>query len=529
MGGNNGWFTARKSNAQIALDKKRAQDTRRRERGLPAKQEKKKAKKKPAWEESDDEDSIDDFIVKDDEVDQLEEEEEADWSEGDEELDDEDADEITESSPVTESSKQKARPKLKNAGNNSSSNEDSDDEDDFLSMSEPTSRKSKPAPHFTLHRKREAMGSRNSVHGKANKAALRKKPAAASQNNGKKKRPMESSVHEKEQKPAPKKSKMPKRHNVLSLASDDDDDDELLADPFARSTAPKPADAPNTAKVPSSFARRNGDKDENDEDEPTPIAARRSKHKRPRAFDEEEDDGPAVARTTASIQLDDSDDEEEDVKLAKKASLVDRSKPSVTIDIVDSEDEDEKVALDLAISESMNDAHKSNKKNRFSKFSANHKSVLEQVGGFDDEKMAEDEPEDEDEDYGEEEVDKDALEARTILETAKRLSGQILRSLSQWGGSNGMIVQDGAIAFHESDAAAADDKVSSDWICGDTMKRACPNVELAPYQLIGVNWLALLHKLTVEVDGKLTNVNGVLADGEFALKICVAATCLRCC
>jgi len=45
------------------------------------------------------------------------------------------------------------------------------------------------------------------------------------------------------------------------------------------------------------------------------------------------------------------------------------------------------------------------------------------------------------------------------------------------------------------------------------MKKAIPNVTLSGYQLIGVNWIALLNGMTCQVGTKgIKNVNGVLAD-----------------
>ena len=180
----------------------------------------------------------------------------------------------------------------------------------------------------------------------------------------------------------------------------------------------------------------------------------------------------------------------------------------------------------LAMSASMAEQKGKPKKNRFSKFAA-PKSILEVLEDSDDEKEAQD---DEDDNYGneeEEELDEDAKEARSVLQTAQRLSGQILQTLKSWGASSGMIVHDGAIAFTGNDkgddsadttdasavATTDDQKMSSTWISEETMKKVVPTVKLAPYQLIGVNWLAMLHKLTVDVNGTPTSVNGVLADG----------------
>ncbi len=139
----------------------------------------------------------------------------------------------------------------------------------------------------------------------------------------------------------------------------------------------------------------------------------------------------------------------------------------------------------------------------------------------------------------EEEEDQDALAAKSILETAKELSRRILRTMAQWTDTamDGIIV-DGALALSTIAAAAnqngrsSDDTASDDrkmasrnhddvvggheWISNDVMVQILPNVKLSEYQLIGVNWIALLHGMKCEVEGtnKHTNVNGILADGR---------------
>jgi len=52
------------------------------------------------------------------------------------------------------------------------------------------------------------------------------------------------------------------------------------------------------------------------------------------------------------------------------------------------------------------------------------------------------------------------------------------------------------------------------WISQHEIRELLPQVKLADYQLIGVNWLALLHGMKVTLQGskKKTSVNGVLAD-----------------
>jgi hypothetical protein len=78
--------------------------------------------------------------------------------------------------------------------------------------------------------------------------------------------------------------------------------------------------------------------------------------------------------------------------------------------------------------------------------------------------------------------------------------------------TKGIIVNGALAAFHVDEAKVAANHVHS-WISQEEMRRICPKIKLADYQLIGVNWLALLHGMRVDVGGsKDTNVNGVLAD-----------------
>ena len=146
-------------------------------------------------------------------------------------------------------------------------------------------------------------------------------------------------------------------------------------------------------------------------------------------------------------------------------------------------------------------------------------------------------------DDDDEENDEDALAAKSILETAKELSRRILRTMAGWTHTamDGIIV-DGALALStiantntttgnsDNDGVGRDDVAdrnipstgsgggdtsNHEWISNDTMVQILPNVTLSEYQLIGVNWIALLHGMKCEVEGtkKYTNVNGILADG----------------
>lgn len=163
-------------------------------------------------------------------------------------------------------------------------------------------------------------------------------------------------------------------------------------------------------------------------------------------------------------------------------------------------------------------------------------------------------------------IDDDAEAASSILQTANALSKQVLQNMIHWtvqhcseatestrtnaDGKNsnsvkipmGMIV-DGAVAlssvsavnFNQNSSTSSNtdaldiDHKQSTWISKELMQQILPNVKLAEYQLIGVNWMALLHNMKCEiVDGssskkkkkrnevskavKTTNVNGILAD-----------------
>ena len=134
-----------------------------------------------------------------------------------------------------------------------------------------------------------------------------------------------------------------------------------------------------------------------------------------------------------------------------------------------------------------------------------------------------------------EEYNEDAVAAKSILATTNELSLLILRTMASWTHSavDGMIM-DGALAlstiaqsddrpldgrkdpFNEN-SSSSEKKADHTWISNDDMLQILPNVRLSEYQLIGVNWLALLHGLRCEVEGGKTknyaNVNGILADG----------------
>lgn len=118
--------------------------------------------------------------------------------------------------------------------------------------------------------------------------------------------------------------------------------------------------------------------------------------------------------------------------------------------------------------------------------------------------------------------DDDARAASSILATANELSAHVLQTMAGWskGATDGIIV-DGALALSTLGDNNNNNNADTDhtWITQDTMREILPDVTLSEYQLIGINWLALLHGMKCEVKGTTehTNVNGILADGTLRI------------
>jgi hypothetical protein len=183
-------------------------------------------------------------------------------------------------------------------------------------------------------------------------------------------------------------------------------------------------------------------------------------------------------------------------------------------------DKDEATALELALLESQEEANRreSNPHSQQEPFAVN-----------------EEEQDDMDEESGRDDgayTDPEEQQASCILETANDLSKQVLAAMTSWSGGEtgvvpmGMIV-DGALTLSVvNDTNANTAPRGHSWISQAHMKKICPLIELADYQLIGVNWMALLHGMKCLTAGgtKRTNVNGVLAD-EMGLG-CVVLDCV---
>jgi SWI/SNF-related matrix-associated actin-dependent regulator 1 of chromatin subfamily A len=99
-------------------------------------------------------------------------------------------------------------------------------------------------------------------------------------------------------------------------------------------------------------------------------------------------------------------------------------------------------------------------------------------------------------------------EAKKIIFKCEKISSDLRKSLKSWAGSTApssktinetndcinLVTIAGEVGTNDGR-----DKILTD---GD-ISAVCPGLVLKPYQLVGVNWLKLLH---------LNNINGVLAD-----------------
>jgi hypothetical protein len=277
--------------------------------------------------------------------------------------------------------------------------------------------------------------------------------------------------------------------------------------PVKPARCPLEADILSIDDTPKVSAKENGSTTHMDDDSPFPPLAAR---KRP----------PGKIHRTL---YDSSDDEFPETKVAAPVKLEPAHKPLALSSDDYVEDDDEQLAIMLATEESLKDLSPPHRQHPANANDSDH-SVASSAG---DEEG--DEPEDE---Y----IGVEARAARSVLAVANELSTKVLRKMMSWSSQHsdsssptqipvGMIV-DGALALTsgignsstpakgKSNSKSADTDDSHHWISHDQMKEICPNFTLAEYQLIGVNWLALLHGMKVRMSGRksFTTVNGILAD-----------------
>lgn len=324
---------------------------------------------------------------------------------------------------------------------------------------------------------------------------------------------------------AAKKSIKPSRNAEYVLSSDSDD---LETGPFQSMPRKKKDTAGDQRTTSKFFAKKN---------DLSPALQMRSKKK----------------SATKNSFLSDSDDDFEEKKPQKSAvatnSMSLGAAALAEINLTDTDDEDEDNALNeaLALSTAIEESRKTFEKSKA-------KTIYKD--DFEDEKQEEEEDENDAEEIDVYE-DETEQEASNVLETANNLSAHILSTMTKWfQGENktnsevvpkGMIL-DGALSLsslqnkkrtmkndgeekkdeeNDGSIAGAIGENDAHWISQETMQKICPQIILKDYQLIGVNWMALLNRLTFDLDtndrtndivkknkkgGTGRNVNGVLAD-----------------
>ena len=143
-----------------------------------------------------------------------------------------------------------------------------------------------------------------------------------------------------------------------------------------------------------------------------------------------------------------------------------------------------------------------------------YKDDLEELQDSDDDVIDVDEAEE----Y--EAVDEEEQTAAQVLAEANALSAKIVKIVSGWCGGlekgdnvKGLILGETEGALNLGGGGGDGEKKDEAWISNEAMKELLPSVTLAEYQLLGVNWMALLNRTTFGTGKKGGGpVNGILAD-----------------
>jgi len=257
--------------------------------------------------------------------------------------------------------------------------------------------------------------------------------------------------------------------------------------------------------------------------------------KRRGVFDDSDDSDGDLAAANSKRNHDNLEDSDDDVGLNDTPAKPSKQQISAE-DYVS--DDDEAVALAAAVKESL----KEDTRKRLKKKTKTQKSSLEAIGivkkakakkvspvykvDSDEDKESDNVPGDEDEDDIYAVVDEEEQTAAQVLKEANALSSKIVKIVGEWcggeGQAKGLIVGEGAMSFGGGGKSKgiSQGNVIDQWISNETMKEIMPSVDLAEYQLLGVNWMALLNRLTFgsgkgkkrgnKIGGM--NVNGILAD-----------------
>ena len=321
-----------------------------------------------------------------------------------------------------------------------------------------------------------------------------------------------------------------KSTSLISISNEVDQDD-------IYDSSPEEKLKPKFQKLTQSkyFSLNDSETDmEEKKEEDVVIVKSASNGNKKRILDDSSDDeevGFGFSTFTRKKSTDDSDDLLDDTPIKSKYN------PFSNNDFIS--DDEEAVAVAAAIKASMKSTDKGRKRLRkhgqsslemISKKKAKKEHKIIYKDNFDEEQ-----PENNNDSVEDDEIsiashasdDEEQKTAAQVLNEANALSAKIVKIVSQWcGGENsesslsakGLIVGEGALSLGGrgglTQFAQADD---NEWISREVMKKIMPSVELAEYQLLGVNWMALLNRLNFRKEGKKgkdgkMNVNGILAD-----------------
>mmetsp|Transcript_40672 Transcript_40672/g.73339 ORF Transcript_40672/g.73339 Transcript_40672/m.73339 type:complete len:1169 (-) Transcript_40672:192-3698(-) len=289
------------------------------------------------------------------------------------------------------------------------------------------------------------------------------------------------------------------------------------------------------------------EEDEDDENVLNGASSRNKASKKRRIFDDSESEDESWGKATSSsnhqndnaaIDLLSDDDLSDTPRKSSRKSTTSSFSPD------DFADDDETRAFEKAMKASLNDQGPQHKRLKKKKKADKSRSSLEQIKKAspaknkapqykDDSELqdSDDMHEDEDDEVEVYEAvgNDEEQTAAGVLNEANILSAKIVKVVSGWCGNDkikGMILGAGG---GKGDEKGGDDKDENEkskddlWISDETMKELMPNVKLAEYQLLGVNWMALLNR-TMFGNGKAggggkkgsrkggMNVNGILAD-----------------
>ena len=556
-----GWLDTKKrgrDDERIEQDKQQALDARkkRNQRGQATKKtatsgstsrssrqaKSSKTKSKKSYDDSDENDS---FIASDEsELEVIESEDEEDFvveSDDDEEdvdlPDDNDDDEMSDGIVESDSSPEKvakprivirqsrvarasirgkARASAKKVIDLDSSDEESSDEEDDIFEVKQNSKPSKPEKGKTIGQSRVA---RAPIRGKARASAKEVIDLDSSDE--------EVDTVQPKQKKKPSKPAKAKKNQIMGHdLSEDEDIGSVEPKPVARAK-------PQASSTKSRFFQQKEKGNDLEVASPTLVHKKIKAKKRSILSDSDDDEFPSSKKSRPKNSfVDDDDDDDADAGLSD----------------TDDEGLNEALALSKALALSQKEEEEKQKK-AMEKFSLKSNVIYKE------DPKTDDEDDDEDEEGGvemDDYVDEKELEASSVLDAANNLSARIVSTMVKWfengsGSTNTGLIVDGAIALScvkrqdernslseekKEDTTAFQSK-DDKWITQAEMERVCPKITLKDYQLIGVNWMSLLHRSTFQMQGDSDsgkkkkrkgrhgrNVNGVLADEMGLGKVC---------